>query len=497
MRTQLLSSSLVFLVAGLAACGKKDGPPAPATQAVPTAPTSPTSPAGTTPAAADAGPSGTTAAPSEVDAGVAAADTAAPVVTSDDLLVWTQSAGVRQTMWIHGDEVAATRAEAVTVADGKLWALGERWRILKEYPCKEGDDDMGAGDHTKTPHQSAVPTLVAKELGGPGEVVLRNGFSEAETEWDGDTTGASAELEGAIGAKVFTSGGNGYYACGAAHPSSEGSASVVDIVTKAAVPVEASDALKQKAVQAIKAAGKADECIGDDVEVEPVAPDTLVLAFADGKATASWLVLREAEASWNHVCDLEVKVAAPPDATLGFGPFDARIEKALATQKGAGNFGFATVPADRREALLELFRKEAPTFTAKPEIAEAPPAAADDASATALVNQGRKLTRAKDYAGAIAAFDAGLTKDPKSAPGHSGRGYAKMLAGDAAGAKADFEHALTLETKDAGFQAAVWFNLGQLAEKGKDLAAAKAAYEKAIGFKPSEGAKKALARVSK
>ena len=492
MRNLLVPSSLAFLIVGLAACGKKDVPPAPATQAAPTA-----APA-TTPVAADAGPSGTTTAPSEVDAGAAAGpvDTAAPVaVTSDDLLVWTETAGARQTVWIHGDEVAATRAEAVTVAAGKLWALGERWRILKEYPCKEGDDGF-EGDRTKTPRQVVVPTLVAKELGGAGEVAVNNGFSEAETDWDGDVTGASVQLEGAIGAKIFTSGGSGFYACGAAHPYSDNDASVVDLVTKAAVAVEAPDALKQKAAAALKAEGKANDCFEEGAVVEPVAPDTLVLAFADGKATASWLVLREAEATWMHVCDLEVKVAAPPDATLGFGPFDARIEKVLATQKGAGTFGFATVPADRREALLELFRKEAPTFAAKPEVAEVP-AAAIDGTAGALVNEGRKLTRAKDYAGAIAAFDAGLTKDPASAPGHSGRGYAKMLAGDAAGAKADFEKALTLETKDAGFQAAVWFNLGQLAEKGKDLAAAKAAYEKAIGFKPSEGATKALARVSK
>ena len=43
----------------------------------------------------------------------------------------------------------------------------------------------------------------------------------------------------------------------------------------------------------------------------------------------------------------------------------------------------------------------------------------------------------------------------------------------------------------------MWFNLGQVAEGDKDLAAAKAAYDKANTLEPSDAAKRALDRYSK
>ncbi|MFO0745147.1 MAG: hypothetical protein U1F43_05630 [Myxococcota bacterium] len=408
--------------------------------------------------------------------------------------MWTTTDSDRESVWLHGEEVVATRPEAVTVVDGKLWALGEDWRVIKAYPC--GGEDNMEGDHTKPPTSTAAPTLVAKQLGADAVVKIVDGFPDADTELDGEVWGASADLIGSVGAKVFAAQGDGLYGCGAAHGVSEASARVFDLAKQEAAPIEADDALKGKAAAALKAEGKKNDCLGDgEDEIEPVAPDALSLGFAEGRVRASWLVLREADAEWNHVCDLTAELDAPFDATLGFGAVDERVAKVVATKKGQGSLGFATVPAGARDALLEVFRKAAPSFQPKPVVAEAPAAAAGD-SAGALVTQGRKLTRAKDLAGAIAAFDQAIAKDATLAAAWSGRGYAKQLAKDA-GAKADFEKALTLETKDQAFQAAVWFNLGQLAEASKDLAAAKEAYAKADALKPSEAAKKALARVSK
>lgn len=492
----LFSSSALLLVVGLGGCGKKaPAPPAtsaPATQA-PATSAPPTSGPATTAAAPDAG-----AVQDAGNATVAEAPDAGAAVTSDDLIVWTGGTSGRQTVWLHGDDVVATRPEAVTVFDGKVWALGERWRVIKQYPCATGgSDDLATGDHTKAPTPIVAATLVAKELGGAGEIVVANAVTDADSEWDGDIEGTVA-LEGAIGAKLFVAGGEGFYGCGAAHPEASGFAEVFDLATKAAAPIEASPELQKKVADALLAERKASgtDCSGDDAPaIEPGAPSTLVLGYAEGHAQVAWQADGPEEAHYRQACEVSAKLPVTGDASLGFGPFDARLEKVLAGAKGQGVFGFATVPADKREALLELFKKEAPSFQPAPKV-EAPPAEGEVGVAS-LIEQGRKATRAKDYAGAIAAFDQALTKDAKSPEAYSGRGYAKLLAGDMAQAKADLEKALTLETKNAGFQSAVWFNLGQIAEKAKDLTAAKAAYEKAAALKPSKAVQKALDRVSK
>ena len=111
--------------------------------------------------------------------------------------------------------------------------------------------------------------------------------------------------------------------------------------------------------------------------------------------------------------------------------------------------------------------------------------------ATWFVERGRTLTRAKDYAGAVAAFDAALGADPTRATAFSGRGYARMLAGDAKRAQVDFEAALGLDA-DPKFQAAVYFNLGLVAEAAKDAVAARRAFERSQALNPSAAARRKL-----
>ena len=148
---------------------------------------------------------------------------------------------------------------------------------------------------------------------------------------------------------------------------------------------------------------------------------------------------------------------------------------------------------DHREAALAR-------FSAVPEPSWPPERVGyqDDREATARgrahdkIQEGRRLTRANDYAAAIAAFDAALAADPTLAAGHSGRGYARLLAGHLDEAKADLEAALVRDDAPK-FQAAVYFNLGQVAERRGDLAAARAAYTRSQQLRPTQATKDALA----
>nr|AYM53090.1 tetratricopeptide TPR_2 repeat protein [Nannocystis exedens] len=107
------------------------------------------------------------------------------------------------------------------------------------------------------------------------------------------------------------------------------------------------------------------------------------------------------------------------------------------------------------------------------------------------LEEGRRLTRAGDHAGAIAAFDAALELDGDLAAAFSGRGYARLLARDFAAARKDFEAALTMDAKPA-FQAAVLFNLGQVAAKLADRTAARDAYTRSLELRPNKTVQAAL-----
>ena len=110
------------------------------------------------------------------------------------------------------------------------------------------------------------------------------------------------------------------------------------------------------------------------------------------------------------------------------------------------------------------------------------------------LDEGRRLTRAGDYAAAIATLDAAIGLDAGLARAWSERGYAKLLADDLPGARADLEAALPLD-EGAAFRAAIHYNLGQVAEKSGDTVAAKAAYEASLALRDHETVRKALERL--
>lgn len=110
---------------------------------------------------------------------------------------------------------------------------------------------------------------------------------------------------------------------------------------------------------------------------------------------------------------------------------------------------------------------------------------------SALVNAGRRATKAKQWDTAIGHFTKATEADPSVATGWSGLGYALLGKGDLGAARAAFERALGA-TKDPKLQAMVWFNLGLVAEREKKPDVARAAFEKSQALNPSTAAEKKL-----
>jgi hypothetical protein len=107
------------------------------------------------------------------------------------------------------------------------------------------------------------------------------------------------------------------------------------------------------------------------------------------------------------------------------------------------------------------------------------------------LKKGRKLTLAKDYDGAVAAFDAALKAMPDDARALSERGYANLLAKKWEAARVDLLEAQRRAT-DRVLQAQIWYNLG-LVEEGKgDPAAAQQAFARSNELNPTNAAKKKL-----
>lgn len=108
------------------------------------------------------------------------------------------------------------------------------------------------------------------------------------------------------------------------------------------------------------------------------------------------------------------------------------------------------------------------------------------------IQSGRKQTAAKDYAAAIASFDAALQQIADHPRALSGRGYAKLLAGDLEGAEADLRKALAAPgTKK--LEGAIAFNLGLVAEKRGDAELAKTQFALSNALNPSKAAQDKLA----
>ena len=194
-------------------------------------------------------------------------------------------------------------------------------------------------------------------------------------------------------------------------------------------------------------------------------------------------------ADWHFACTIEHNHPLK-ETELGrkIQPTEA-AKIAMKALKVKGTVGWSELQlsgADREKALKAFRSSNLPGKKRNVAKADAKP----------FINKGRKFTKQKKYDEAIKAFTTAIRKDPKAARAWSGRGYALLKAGKLKRAQKDFDHALTLDATDK-YHAAIWFNLGQIAEQRGKLRMAKRAYQKAYTLRPSKAAENALNAVKK
>lgn len=108
------------------------------------------------------------------------------------------------------------------------------------------------------------------------------------------------------------------------------------------------------------------------------------------------------------------------------------------------------------------------------------------------LSRGRKLTRNKDYAGAVSAFDRALKQIKDDPRAHAERGYARLLARDYKGALADLDRGRRGATKPR-LLAAIWYNLGLAQEGSGHKELARTAFARSLQLRPTRAARNKLA----
>lgn len=504
----LPSPLIAFLV--LMACGKKEPTPSPAPISSPPASAQPdTAPSAPPDTAPSAPPDAAQSAPPDA-APSAPADASAPADESS-YLVWLPTGEGYETAWIAPDEaggfkVIGRRAQATLFADGTLWGIEARYVPYREVDCWAYEAEEEGGPKARSGPKKHVPWLAARGLAGlkageERELARKvSAYLFGEQPKDGVYTligehwGRTVQLVGGAADALLVMDCEGAYGCGAHGEWGcnfgalrfDGAAVPMDL--DAAARALAAETQEMIAAWAKEAEG---EAIGPDVRAvslranggEPVIEYMYVADVAYSSTSGDWGSYTQ---SRKHV--------GKPVPALGLTETPALVKAFLANEPKEASFGWSLVPKDAAESMLAAFR-DAETLPAPKPADETPEQLADANAAQAKVNEGRKLTRDKQYAEAIAAFDEALRRSgDKLARAWSGRGYAKLLAGDEAGARSDFERALALDD-DAKFQAAIYFNLGELAEGQKDKAKAIEAYRKALALNPTDAAKKRLEKL--
>lgn len=134
---------------------------------------------------------------------------------------------------------------------------------------------------------------------------------------------------------------------------------------------------------------------------------------------------------------------------------------------------------------------------AEPPKKSAPKAlSADEAKSLASyrksLEEGRKATRDKKFADAVAAFDKALVAVPDDARAYGERGYAHILAKEFKQGLADLDLAAA-HTGDKKLLAMLWFNYGLAAEGLGDAEKARAAFARSNALNPTKAAKDKIA----
>ncbi|MCY1061587.1 tetratricopeptide repeat protein [Nannocystis sp. SCPEA4] len=419
----------------------------------------------------------------------------------EDWLVWWFHGDTWRTRWLRVDGEAASvvgEREALIVGDAaRLWQIERADTEVAVKSCQCEHDDL-----KRCPDAGKVTMLGlrARELGGDSTVTIHEARAEP---LQGEDMEFGLQVVGGAQARLIVESSDSGYFCGA-----HGSYSVVDTVFDVAAGrklelqpdwwKQLPEPIRRAAVQSIEK--EYNGCHGTALSTNELMNEHAYFAGAAltlvrGAPTITWKLAVSAM----YVCSSDyaytgqstsglVAEAAP----LGLaGPLPAGVTAALASIGDAKSLGFSRLTLPDRERAARLAAFTAASERPWPELGSRARSMGGSAG-QAKVDEGRKKTREKNYAEAIAAFDAAIEIDAELVSAYAGRGYAHLLAGDRERARADFKTALR-KSDEPKLQAAVWFNMGTLAVQENDTKAARAAFEKSQAMRPSKQAEAALA----
>lgn len=428
-----------------------------------------------------------------------------PTTTGEDWLVWWRLGPSWRTRWVRVEADRATvvgEKQALVIGDGaKLWQVERADKRVKVQSC-ECDRDPRSEFCQDRGHMPSLG-LRARPLGGLEALAIKEAATGTEY---GDDMSYGLEIRGGVQARLFIQNSQSGYFCGA-HGSYGSSLHVFDVALGRALedpfkgwwkalPADLRRSAAEQIQEPLHECDAMDEesATIDTIMTDVMALDEVALALVDGAPMIVWGF----SAFLPYVCSPDYEAAGgassgliPAAAPIGLaGPLPAALSRDLETISDAEALGYSrlTLGEPDRQAMIAAFTAVPEAPWPKGEVSDTDDA---PAPASAKLEQGRKLSRAGDLPQAIALFDEALKLDAGLASAWSERGYARLRAGDLVGARTDFEKALGLEAKPS-FQAAVWYNLGLLAEAEKQPDEARKAYLKSQALRDTKQVKAAL-----
>jgi len=425
----------------------------------------------------------------------------------EEWLVWFDAGSGPQSRWYtttaKGTSATAKRS-ALAVADGeKLWHVRRRDAKAEVFACEcfESEQDPSC---RKT---GSVTTLglEAAPMGGGPPVALETADTERIY---GDVDALTLSMEGGVGARLMVATSDAGYYCGA-HGSYGGATHLHDISAgkRSKWPdVKLPGVMMKEAALSEDMLKDYKECWDEPkVTMDAFVRDHMDIVAVKMSLEAGMVRLRwHAEAEGPYVCTGDYAfhgyvetTLLPPASELGLAPpLSAGLQAALTDVGDATTVGWSKLEPTgaAREQALAWFRglDETPWASGRTEQMDAPTTPHEDTKASrVLLAKGRKLTKAKDYAGADAALSQAIKLDPEAARPYAARCYARLLAEKLKPARTDCDKALTLHPGDR-FAASVHYNLGQIAVRGGDTAQARASYEASLKLRDNDTVRHAL-----
>lgn len=426
-------------------------------------------------------------------------------------LVWHGQGSQWQTTWFtvakDGSSVTETaKRKAVVVSDGtELWALRRSDTERKVMSCGCLDAEAGSAMCTKLGSVTALG-LQAHPMTGSEPNPLVKPFADDIL---GEVDELSLRLLGGVGSRVFAAVGESGYFCGAhgsygsSYPLLDPSAATEPTWPKISLPT----AMLKKAANTEEAMlDTYRECEDDatiTVEsfVDVMSLSNVEMSLAAGEVNLRWTYRADVPYAcsadygvWGSVNSGLLAEAEPLGLPASPSP---GLKAALAKVGDAPVIGWSSLELgdESRAKALTWFRKTDdkpwPADTQTQKTARTKAATPSEALARTKLTEGRGLTKAGEYAKAVAALGEGIDADATDGRLWGERCYAHLRAKNHADATKDCEAALTREGSDA-FKASVHYNLGLIARAQGNTAKAKQAFETSLELRPNKTVQAAL-----